>query len=296
MRFGVVIPRYGVSYEEARSFALEAERLGYDSIWVTDHLQPTRGGTVLESWTLLSALAEATEKIRLGTVVLCYSYRHPSVLAKMASTLDRISNGRLELGLGTGSKPQFREHRALGIPYPEKFQERLNQFRDYIKVLRTLWKRDGRVSLSSQYYPLREASLDSPPIQEEIPIWIGARSRKMLRFVAELDVGWNFYGSTIEEYREAVELIERERKKLGKPPIEKSVFTTLNLWDEKRSLKIDEIKKLEESFTLLYGTPEEVIERVKILSELGVEILIFRDLNPAQRNIKRFIREVAPSI
>ena len=105
MRFGVVLD-VTASYADWDTFlniAEEAERLGYDSIWVSDHfISPSGRPHGLEAWTVLSALASSTRKIRLGTYVLCNQFRHPSLLAKMASTLDNISKGRLDLGMGAG--------------------------------------------------------------------------------------------------------------------------------------------------------------------------------------------------
>ena len=292
MRFGVVLPRYDVGFSVVRDLALWVEEAGFDSIWVTDHLQPTRGKTLLEPWTLLSALSTLTKRLRLGTTVFCYSYRHPAVLAKMVSTLDRISGGRVELGVGTGSKPQVEEHRAMGIPYPS-FGERVKMFRDYVKVLRLLWGRDERVSYNSPYYPLRDATLDSPPAQESIPIWIGARSPKMLSVAVELGDGWNFYGQTMEEYRRAAEIVDDRLRRLGKPPeaFRRAVFTSLSVWEAGESVSEEDLKR---RYTLVYGTPETVLERIEEFRRLGVELLILRDLDPEFRNLKRFASKILP--
>lgn len=292
MRFGVVLPRYDIGFNVVRDLALWAEEAGFDSIWVTDHLQPTRGSTLLEPWTLLSALSTLTKRLKLGTAVFCYSYRHPAVLAKMVSTLDRISGGRVELGIGTGSKPQVEEHRAMGIPYPP-FSERTRMFRDYVKVLRLLWSRDGRVSYNSPYYPLRDATLDSPPAQENIPIWIGARSPKMLSMAVELGDGWNFYGQTMKEYGRAVKLVNDKLRRLSKPPEElrRAVFTSLSVWEPGESVDEEDLKR---RYTLVYGTPEAVLERIEEFRRLGVELLILRDLDPEFRNLKRFASKILP--
>jgi alkanesulfonate monooxygenase SsuD/methylene tetrahydromethanopterin reductase-like flavin-dependent oxidoreductase (luciferase family) len=112
--FGAVLPRYDVEFKDVVDLAVELEGLGYRSLWVTDHLQPGRASRVLESWTLLTAFAPATD-VRLGTSVLCTCYRHPALLAKMAATLDVVSYGRLELGVGAGSEPQENELKSLGM-------------------------------------------------------------------------------------------------------------------------------------------------------------------------------------
>jgi len=292
MRVGVVLPRYDVEFAVVRELASWAEESGFDSVWVTDHLQPTRGKTLLEPWTILSTLSILTRKVRLGTTVLCYSYRHPAVLAKMVSTLDRVSGGRVELGLGTGSGPQVEEHRAMGIPYPG-FRERVERLKDYIKVLRLILGSNGRVSFNSKYYPLRDAMRDSPTVQEKIPIWVGARRRRMLRVAAEIGEGWNFYGDSLEEYEEAVKIVERRLSELGAGgKIPQAVFTSISVW---RNGKDDE-EKMRRTHTIIYGTPDEILRKIDRLRELGVELIILRDLDKENRNLKIFASEILPSL
>ena len=294
MRVGVALPRYDVGFDAVRGFASWVEESGFDSVWVTDHLQPTRGKTLLEPWTLLSALAVLTRRVRLGTTVLCYSYRHPAVLAKMASTLDRISGGRVELGVGTGSGPQVEEHRAMGIPYPG-FGERAEQLKDYVRVLRLIWGSDGRVSFDSKHYPLRDAMRDSPTIQERIPIWVGARRRRMLRVAAEIGEGWNFYGDSLEEYEKAVKTVEEYLSELGADKdVPKAVFTSISIWRDTEDRQPEE--KMRKSHTIIYGTPDEALRKIERLRKLGVSLIILRDLNRDNRNIKIFKSEVLPSL
>ena len=125
LRFGVFLPFYAFGAEKGkpssyfdsiRDVVLECERLGYHSVWLDDHLMSGKR-SILECWTTLSALSSITAKIRLGTMVLCNSFREPSLLAKMAATLDVISNGRLEFGIGAGV--QENEHTAYGMPFPK---------------------------------------------------------------------------------------------------------------------------------------------------------------------------------
>ena len=214
--FGAVIPRYGVEYSDAREQALRNEKLGFDSIWLTDHLQPPGiDGPVLETWTLLTALAMETERIRLGTMTICYSYRHPSVLAKMASTLDRISNGRLILAIGTGANSQVDENQALGIPYP-RAPIRIEQLKEYVQVIKRLWG-EGIADFHGKYYTLDGAKKNSPVLQKPtIPVWIGVRGPKMLRAVAEMGDSWNYHGHSAEEYAEAKSIVDSRCRELGK--------------------------------------------------------------------------------
>jgi probable F420-dependent oxidoreductase len=156
MRVGVVMPigeddaTGGTpSYADIRALARQAEATGFDSIWVYDHLlfrfpeQPTGG--IWECWTLLAALAEATERVELGTIVLCVPFRNPAVLAKMADTLEEISGGRLILGLGAGwHQPEFE---AFGVPFDHKAA----RFEEAIQIITPLL-REGKVDFTGTYY------------------------------------------------------------------------------------------------------------------------------------------------
>lgn len=139
VKFGIYIPQSNVDYQTVKMVALECERWGSDSAWICDHLVSPFGPpneSYLECWTTLSALTAVTTKLRLGTLVLCNLFRHPSVLAKMAATLDVISNGRLEFGMGAGwLKPEFT---AYGIHFP-RASIRIAQLREALEVIRRMW-------------------------------------------------------------------------------------------------------------------------------------------------------------
>ena len=127
-KFGIQIePQFGFDYETVEKIALNAEKVGYDSIWSSDHLflnDKSEEINCMEAWSLLSALAVATKKLKLGTLVTCNSYRYPSILAKIAATVDMISEGRVFFGFGAGWKEI--EYNAYGIPFPS-VRERLEQ-------------------------------------------------------------------------------------------------------------------------------------------------------------------------
>jgi F420-dependent oxidoreductase-like protein len=198
------------SYEDMRRVAAQAEALGFDSIWLCDHfltLAPdayvegagiargpasvaaaARSMPLLECWTTLSALARDTTRLRLGTSVLCNSYRAPSVLAKMGATLDVISGGRLELGLGAGWFE--REYRAYGIPFP-RIGERIEQLDEAVDVIRTMWTQ-ARPTFSGKHYAIDDAICDPPPLQRpHPPIWIGGEGDRVHRVAARAADGIN---------------------------------------------------------------------------------------------------------
>jgi alkanesulfonate monooxygenase SsuD/methylene tetrahydromethanopterin reductase-like flavin-dependent oxidoreductase (luciferase family) len=176
-------------YREIRDAALALERDGFDAVWLADHLlydwpeQPRHG--IWECWTLLAALAEATERIEIGALVMCTAFRNPALLAKMADALDEVSDGRLVLGLGAGwHEPEFR---AFGYP----FDHLANRFEDAIRIIAPLL-RTGAVDYQGTYEQANDCvSLPRGPRPAGPPILIGASRPRMLRLTAEVADAWN---------------------------------------------------------------------------------------------------------
>ncbi|SNT46259.1 probable F420-dependent oxidoreductase, Rv2161c family [Streptosporangium subroseum] len=195
MEIGVVLPLAEYpwkqpSYSEIRALALSAEDSGFDSVWVFDHLlfrgapgEPTEG--IWESWTILSALAEATGRVRLGTLVLCTAFRNPAVLAKMAVTLDEVSEGRLILGLGSGwHEPEFE---AFGVP----FENRVSRFEESLHVITSLL-RTGTLDFEGRHIRIRGGELRPRGVRASgPPILVAAFQPRMLRLAARHADMWN---------------------------------------------------------------------------------------------------------
>ena len=195
MNIGVMLPIAETDrgtmlrYREIRDAALAVERDGFDSIWLADHLlfewedQPRRG--IWESWTLLAALAEATERVEIGALVMCTAFRNPALLAKMADALDEVSQGRLILGLGAGwHEPEFR---AFGYP----FDHLASRFEDALRIIAPLL-RTGAVDYQGSYERVVDCvSLPRGPRASGPPILVGASRPRMLRLTAELADAWN---------------------------------------------------------------------------------------------------------
>ena len=180
--------------------ARECENLGYDSIWVYDHLSPfwVPSGQSLECWTLLSALAERTEKIKIGSLVANVNFRNPALLAKMSSTLDNISNGRLILGLGTGDRLSRRELTSYGYNF-DSLEDRAAKLREAILILKAMWTED-KPSFDGKFYRIREAvNFPKPKQRPHPPIWIGGRHQKIIDIVAEIAEGWNYWGLSSQD-------------------------------------------------------------------------------------------------
>jgi alkanesulfonate monooxygenase SsuD/methylene tetrahydromethanopterin reductase-like flavin-dependent oxidoreductase (luciferase family) len=196
MRIGVVVPMslsdgpgQVPTWPQVRTFGQHAEAAGLDSIWVCDHLLsgPPADG-IHEGWTILAALAASTRHLELGQLVTCTSFRHPALLAKMATTADTVSGGRLILGLGAGWYDP--EYQAFGYPT----DHRVGRFEEAIGIIGPL-VRGEHVTLAGRYYQVRDAVLRPPP-EWPIPILVAAQGRRMLRLTARYADAWNtaWYG------------------------------------------------------------------------------------------------------
>jgi alkanesulfonate monooxygenase SsuD/methylene tetrahydromethanopterin reductase-like flavin-dependent oxidoreductase (luciferase family) len=164
VKVGVVLPQIKAEWQDVAGAARRAEELGADSVWVVDHLMwmPPQLGT-LESWTLLSALAASTESVELGAQVLCQSFRNPALLAKMAATLDRVSNGRFRLLIGAGWFED--EYRAFGFEFPSA-GVRVTQLRESVRILKGMLGGSGEpFSFDGEHYRVHEVVNAPPPVR-----------------------------------------------------------------------------------------------------------------------------------
>jgi alkanesulfonate monooxygenase SsuD/methylene tetrahydromethanopterin reductase-like flavin-dependent oxidoreductase (luciferase family) len=173
-------------YSFIRDIAVGAEAAGFDSVWVFDHLLFRIDGKttgIQECWTVLSAIAEATARVQLGTIVMCTAFRNPALLAKMAATLDDVSRGRLMLGVGCGWHDP--EYEAFGYPTDHK----VSRFEEALAVIGPLI-REGRADLDGEFVTARDAVL-LPPARPDLPILIAAKRRRMLELTARHADAWN---------------------------------------------------------------------------------------------------------
>ena len=227
MRVGLVMPiadkdgpdGSAPSYADIRTLAKAADEGGLDSVWVFDHLLFRSDGNttgIHECWTILSALAEATSRVQLGSIVMCTSFRNPALQAKMAATLDHISSGRLILGLGCGWHEP--EYNAFGFPY----DHRVGRFEEALTVITSLI-REGRADLDGQWVQARDAVL-LPPARPDIPILIAAKRPRMLELTARHADAWNlaWFGEPSERFEtvrsalaEACETVGRDTATLA---------------------------------------------------------------------------------
>jgi alkanesulfonate monooxygenase SsuD/methylene tetrahydromethanopterin reductase-like flavin-dependent oxidoreductase (luciferase family) len=192
------------------------DRLGFDSAWVCDHyLQPSRPtGPYFEGWTLLAALAAQTNRIRVGVLVSSNTFRHPALLAKEAVTLDHISNGRLDVGIGAGW--YVPEHEVFGLDFPGP-AELVERFREAVEVVDGLL-RNEITTYNGRHYQLTEAPMRPRPIQSpRPPFTLGAHGPRMLRIVAQYADSWNSFG-TPQQMRERGTILDEHCRAIGRDP------------------------------------------------------------------------------
>lgn len=210
---GVALHAIGVDFAWWRDSARRLEGAGYSGVWCWDHFisRGTRTDPVLECWTTLTSVAAQTERLTVGSFVMNVMNRHPSVVARMAATLQEASGGRLILGIGIGGHP--REHEALGIPFPAP-PERVARLEEAVAVLRALWT-GGPVDLDGAFYQLRDAyayPVPNPPP----PIIVGGETTAGALLAARIGDGWTAFESTFLRdepvYRDALAGAGRERE------------------------------------------------------------------------------------
>jgi len=225
---GVYLPQMGFSYSDVLHRALRCEELGIDSLWLYDHLYGPGAPDYpsLEAWTLATALLSRTERIQVGHMVLCNQFRHPAVLAKMATTVDIVSGGRLELGIGAGWNVV--EARAYHFGLREDLTERFDAFDEVCEALIALLTEE-RTTYSGRYVQLTDAYCNPKPIQRpHPPICIGGQGeRRTLRSVARFAQHWNFPGGTAEQFAAKREVLRAHCAELGRDPDEITVSAHL---------------------------------------------------------------------
>jgi F420-dependent oxidoreductase-like protein len=237
MRFGLDVSQHQLGWDEILERTRYAESAGFDGAWVFDHFKALYAdpkGPCFEGWTLLAALAAATDTIRLGALVTGVTYRHPSVLTAEAVTVDHVSNGRLEIGIGAAWFEQ--EHRELGIDFPRP-GERVRRLDEAVQVMKLLMTEDG-VSFDGRYYRLRDAAYNPKPMQDpHPPIWIGGGGeKKMLPLIARRADVWHGFGD-VERLLRRSAIVDRAAEGAGRDPVVIGRATSLSLsepWDEVR--------------------------------------------------------------
>jgi probable F420-dependent oxidoreductase len=305
MRFGISLPHYGFSlpgdgsltFDAVTSWARRAEDLGFDSVWISDHLLYSfeRYGAgdepiaAIEPLTALAGLSALTDRIRLGTLVLCAPFRHPAIVGKMATTIDHLSGGRLDLGIGAGWLKQ--EFDAFGYRYGS-LDERFTQMEETVIALGALFS--GRpATVEGSSVTLHEAPLLPAPIQgPRIPLWVGGKGGpRLLRLAVRHADGWNAaWRWTPQAYGERVQAAHAECETAGRDPasfrLSVGMYSLLAedeasydaLFERGRAAMPGGAIDTDTSRTwradTLSGTPDDALERIAAFEALGVEEIV----------------------
>ncbi len=308
LHWGLQSSPHQVTYGELLQLWQHADALGYDSAWLFDHFVPISGdpaGPCFEGWTLLAALAAQTRRLHAGCLVTSAVYRPPAVLAKMGATLDVVTGGRLEMGIGAGWFEG--EARAYGLPFPPT-GERLARLDEAIQVIRLLWTNEVS-DFAGKYYTLAGARCAPKPVQQPAPaIWVGGQGEKVtLRITAQRADGWDTDMLPLDLYRHKLDVLGEHCQKAGRDPasIRKMIhFSAVIGEDEGDTRRRAESLARRWSTSLddlhgrvLLGTPSQAAHQLAAYAALGVEHFVLSLQAPYDmRTVELYINEVAPRV
>lgn len=295
MQFGIHLPHHGehASPDNIRQFAQRAEELGYDSLWVSDHVVVPRAyqsrypynpsgvmgigpdTPLLEPLATLCFVAACTERVRLGTTVLVVPMRNPVLQAKLVASLDVLSKGRVIFGAGVGWLAE--EFAALDVP----FEHRGARMDEYLEVMRRLWTLEDP-SYEGKYYRLGNVGFTPRPVQQpHPPVWIGGNTEPALRRAARLGDAWHAAGLEAEAIAECAARLRRYAEAAGREPSAIAVTGRIGL-------------------RLRPGEENEELARIRRFQEAGVSHLVLevgtRDLDLAYSRMERFARDLLPAL
>ena len=297
------------AWHRSREIALLAEQIGYDHLWVYDHFEtvPRREPEVcFEAWTMLAALAEATDRARLGQLVTCAAYRNAGVLAKQAANVDVISGGRLILGLGAGWYHE--EYAAYGFGYPPA-RERLAILEETVEVVKRLWT-EPAVTFAGRHIRLDAALCDPKPLRQLPPVWIGGGGEKVTLRIAAQHADATNWQVGLDEFAHKSEVLKRHCDAVGRDfaTITRTHAPDCLLFDSDADLRRwldsrdgghlwgeqEPDAYLRDHFV---GTDEVVAEKVQAFVDAGCRefVLWFRDY-PGVESLERFMADVVPRI
>ncbi|GHO89771.1 LLM class F420-dependent oxidoreductase [Dictyobacter formicarum] len=288
------------AYETMTNVAKAADDNGYESVWMVDHFhtvpKPSQEVT-FETWMSLAAIARDTKRVRIGQIVTCNGYRNPALLAKMASTFDVLSHGRLNFGIGAGWYEH--EYRAYGYPYPDA-PERLRMLREALQVIHAMWEQD-EAYFEGKYYQIRGAINQPKGVQKpHIPILIGGGGEKVtLKLVAQYGDASNVLGD-MQTIKHKLGVLKQHCETLGRDysTIHNTTGAVCSIADsdaEAMALLPAHVRgQLRD--TSLVGSPETIRERVAELEAAGIHELILdfpssTDLTPLYRFAHEFIKQ-----
>ncbi|MGZ6195423.1 MAG: TIGR03560 family F420-dependent LLM class oxidoreductase [Candidatus Binataceae bacterium] len=300
IEFAFWSPQAGATVKILLDRAELAERLGYHSFWLVDHFWTLGLPDVdlLEAITMMSAIAARTERVRIGTLVLCNSFRNPALLAKSLTTIDQISNGRLEVGLGAGWMEQ--EYRANGYEFPS-VGTRLRQLEEGLQILKAMFT-ENRATFKGRYYSVADAPNNPKPVQKpHPPIMIGGAGEKvMLRLVAKYADRWNCPAG-YRDFKRTLGVLHEHCRAVARDPGEITVSEQVMVCIGANKAEVDQKWEMVKgrkpfSFTAIKGTPDEVVKQLRERVAWGITMftMMFADMGPPQ-TVELFAREVIPA-
>jgi alkanesulfonate monooxygenase SsuD/methylene tetrahydromethanopterin reductase-like flavin-dependent oxidoreductase (luciferase family) len=304
--FGIYLPQVSFSYAEIIDRALVAEELGFDSLWLYDHLYAPGLPAMpcFEGWTLATYILAQTTRLRVGHLVLCNNFRHPVLLGKMATSLDVLSGGRVELGIGSGSVAQ--EHEESGLPWGS-FPERSERLAESLEILTQMFTGQPTTFSGNHYEVSNVPNVPAPAQSPRPPIHIGGIGpRRTLPLVARYADVWNVPTYGLANWEESQRVLDTECEAIGRDPatIRRSLEAVLVLTPDEASLEVARVKAerryggdgwgMEAGGFI--GTPPMVVDRIGQLVEQGITTFVFFTYDRGEpRTLELFADQVMPA-
>jgi F420-dependent oxidoreductase-like protein len=300
VQFALFSPQAGQSWHQMEERAHRCEKLGYHSIWLVDHMW-SPGMPDLdhhECLTLMSGLAAKTEKIRIGTLVMCNSYRNPALLAKALCTVDHISNGRLEIGYGAGWMAE--EYKGYGYEFPP-MPVRLKMFEEGLHIMKLMFT-EKKATFKGRHYTVDEAACNPKPVQTpHPPITIGGSGEKvMLKLVARFADRWNCPAG-YQSFEHKFNVLKKHCQDVGRNVKDIDISEQLLVCIGQNDAEVEQKWKMAQMLkpfvtTGIKGTPKQLIEEFKKRIAMGITTftIFFSDFAPPP-TIELFAKEVMPA-
>ena len=289
-----------LNWEILFGIAEKVEQLGFESLFLSDHLTSVKGNKQLDSipvWPALTALAMRTERIKIGPLVCSMTFRHPAQLAKMSVAVDQLSAGRLELGLGAGWYEE--EHVMFGVNFPSA-RHRLELLQEGIQLIKALWSGQSS-SFAGHHYQLSDSEMHPAPAQSSVPLIVGGMGNTTLKIAATHADEWNSYYVSIDTYREKSQVIDKHCNSINRDPstLRHSLMTPYVIGKNDQEIE-SHIAANREVFPnlpgnlkdwheagFIGGSPQQLLDQMSDFEEAGVSRFIlehnsFRDQSPLE--------------
>ncbi len=325
MRFGAFVPQgwrldlVGITTEDhwptMLGVANSIEEAGYESLWVYDHFHTTPVPTqevTYEAWTLMAALAATTRRVRLGQMCTCNSYRPPAYLAKVAASIDVISAGRVEMGIGAGWYEH--EYDGYGYSFP-KPSIRIGMLREGVEIMQRMWTEE-EVDFAGRHYTLKGAICRPKPVQQpHIPLWIAGGGEKLTLNVAARYASHTNFGQSFEEFVHKSEILKEHCQEVGtdfdaivrsanfsviceetEPEVEERIAWIKDHY--RPFVPAERLERMEDMWRKFAGTPDQLIERFRPWRRAGMTygIVFFAEAAYDTSGLERFAGEVVPAL